>query len=146
MRRNEIAAIPPTILGVPEAIALEDAPYSFTPIVTDEDDTSFSFSVTNLPSWASFNNSDGTISGVPVNANAGDTDQTSISVSDGFSTSTLGPFTITVKNTNDAPIITGTPLTYIAESALYQFTPSASDVDAGSALNYSISPATLPGW
>jgi hypothetical protein len=146
MRRNEIAAIPPTILGVPEAIALEDAPYSFTPIVTDEDDTSFSFSVTNLPSWASFNNSDGTISGVPVNANAGDTDQTSISVSDGFSTSTLGPFTITVKNTNDAPIITGTPQTYIAESALYQFTPSASDVDAGSALNYSISPATLPGW
>ena len=138
MRRNEIAAIPPTILGVPEAIALEDAPYSFTPIVTDEDDTSFSFSVTNLPSWASFNNSDGTISGVPVNANAGDTDQTSISVSDGFSTSTLGPFTITVKNTNDAPIIAGTPLTNIAENANYRFKPSASDEDVGSTLNYSI--------
>ena len=146
MKRNEIVAIPPTISGAPEAIALEDASYSFTPIVTDEDDSYFSFSVTNLPTWASFNNLDGTISGVPVNGNAGDTDQTSISVSDGFSNTTLGPFTITVENTNDAPIIAGTPLTNIAESANYRFTPSASDEDVGSALNYSISPAMLPDW
>ena len=146
MKRNEIAAIPPTILGAPEAIALEDASYSFTPIVTDEDDSSFSFSVTDLPTWASFNNLDGTISGVPVNANAGDTNQTSISVSDGFSTTTLGPFTITVENTNDAPVIAGTPLTNIAENANYRFTPSASDEDVGSALGYSISPAALPDW
>jgi len=146
MRRNEIVAIPPTISGLPHAIAFEDASYSFTPTVTDEDDTSFSFSVTNLPSWASFNNLDGTISGVPLNVNAGDSVQTSISVSDGFSTTTLGPFTITVENTNDAPIINGTPSTEIAEGSHYQFTPSASDEDAASALSFSISPTVLPSW
>ncbi|MFT6432123.1 MAG: hypothetical protein ACJAVI_000158, partial [Candidatus Azotimanducaceae bacterium] len=146
MMRNAIAPIPPMISGSPESVATEDAVYSFTPAVIDEDDTSFSFNVANLPTWASFDATNGAISGIPVNADVGVTNQTSISVSDGFSITTLGPFAITVENTNDAPVLTGSPATTVAESSAYQFAPSATDEDTGTTLSFSISPATLPAW
>ena len=144
--RNTIAPIPPVISGSPALIAPEDQNYLFTPTVVDPDDTSFLFTVENLPSWASFDATTGTISGIPLNSDVGNSANTSIRVSDGFSTATLGPITITVENTNDTPVISGSPATTVAESSPYQFSPSASDEDVGDSLSFSISPATLPGW
>ncbi|MBA6294401.1 putative Ig domain-containing protein, partial [Colwellia sp. MB02u-9] len=53
-------------------------------------------------------------------------------------------FTITVSNTNDAPVITGTPATTAAEDTAYSFTPIVSDVDAGDTQTFSIS--NKPTW
>ena len=50
---------------------------------------------------------------------------------------------IEVVNTNDAPVISGTAGTSVNEDR-YSFIPTASDVDAGDALTYSI--INQPSW
>ena len=45
---------------------------------------------------------------------------------------------------NDAPTITGTPLTTVNEDVSYSFTPTGADVDADDTLAYSIT--GLPSW
>ena len=52
--------------------------------------------------------------------------------------------TSAVVNANDAPTITGTPATIIAEDTAYSFTPIGADVDAGATLTYSIE--NKPSW
>ena len=52
--------------------------------------------------------------------------------------------TSAVVNANDAPTITGTPATIIAEDTAYSFTPIGADVDAGTTLTYSIE--NKPSW
>ncbi|MBA6340590.1 hypothetical protein H4J59_06230, partial [Colwellia sp. MB02u-10] len=56
----------------------------------------------------------------------------------------LNAFTITVTNVNDAPVISGTPATTIAEDTPYSFTATATDDDNGDILVYSITGA--PNW
>ncbi|MBI5039899.1 MAG: putative Ig domain-containing protein [Gammaproteobacteria bacterium] len=51
---------------------------------------------------------------------------------------------MTVTNINDAPTISGTPATSIAEDAAYNFQPTASDADVGATLTYSI--VNRPSW
>ena len=52
--------------------------------------------------------------------------------------------TSAVVNANDAPTITGTPATTVAEDTAYSFTPIGADVDAGATLTYSIE--NKPSW
>ncbi|MBA6294467.1 putative Ig domain-containing protein, partial [Colwellia sp. MB02u-9] len=47
-------------------------------------------------------------------------------------------------NTNDAPVITGTPATTVAEDTAYSFTPIVSDVDVGDTQSFSIN--IKPSW
>ncbi|PIW59876.1 putative Ig domain-containing protein, partial [Shewanella sp. CG12_big_fil_rev_8_21_14_0_65_47_15] len=135
----------PVISGTPATTIAEDAAYSFTPSASDEDSgDTLSFSISNKPSWASFNSSNGQLSGTPTNADVGTSAGIVIGVFDGTVTTNLGSFSITVSNTNDAPVISGTPATTIAEDAAYNFTPSASDEDSGDTLSFSIS--NKPSW
>lgn len=62
------------------------------------------FSISNKPSWASFNTATGQLSGTPTTANVGSYANVTISVSDGKASASLTPFTITV---NSAPVTTG---------------------------------------
>ena len=135
----------PTISGTPATTVAEDSAYSFTPTASDVDvGDSLSFSITNQPSWASFNATDGTLSGTPVNADVGNYANIIISVSDGAESVALAPFSVTVTNTNDAPTISGTPATTAPEDSPYSFTPTASDVDVGDSLSFSIT--DKPSW
>ena len=59
-------------------------------------------------------------------------------------TASLSSFSIRVSNVNDAPTITGTPSTSVDEDQAYSFTPTGSDVDAGTTLVYSIT--GTPSW
>jgi len=54
------------------------------------------------------------------------------------------PPIVLAKNTNDAPVITSTPVTTVDEDDTYSYTFTASDVDAGDELI--LSAPTLPDW
>ncbi|NLS12186.1 DUF4347 domain-containing protein [Vibrio sp. SM6] len=134
----------PTISGTPSTQAVEDAVYSFAPTASDIDGDQLTFSIINQPDWASFNTATGALSGTPTNEDVGETDDIVISVSDDAETASLTAFRVTVANTNDAPVIDGTPATTVAEDTAYHFVPTVSDVDAGDNLVFSIS--NKPSW
>ncbi len=85
---------PPQISGSPAASVIAGNSYSFTPTASDADNDTLTFSVTNLPDWASFDPNSGTLSGTPPPASIGSYPNISISVSDGQATSSLAPFAI----------------------------------------------------
>ncbi len=136
---------PPVISGNPPVTIDEDSPYLFTPGAGDPDTgDELTFSITNKPSWASFNTATGELSGTPLNEHVGITAGIVISVSDSVESASLDAFSITVNNTNDIPTIGGTPQTETAEDVLYSFTPSSNDDDAGDTLIFSIT--NKPSW
>ncbi len=87
----------PAISGNPPSQINVDNQYSFTPTASDPDGNDLTFSVSGLPSWASFTNSDGSITGTPSDADVDTYNNISITASDTSNASTtLGPFSITV--------------------------------------------------
>ena len=86
----------PTISGTPPVQVNANSQYSFTPTASDPDGDTLTFSVSGLPGWASFDNSNGRVSGTPADADVGAYSNISITVSDGTASATLGPFSITV--------------------------------------------------
>ena len=136
----------PTISGSPATNAVQDDPYSFTPTASDVDGPSLTFSINTTPTWASFDTGTGALTGTPSNADVGNTtNNIVISVSDGIAADvSLTAFNLTVSNTNDAPTISGTPATTVAEGSPYSFTPTASDLDVGDTLTFSIT--NQPTW
>ena len=133
----------PTISGSPSTIAIEDSLYDYQPTAFDLDGDTLSFGIINRPAWASFDTASGRLSGTPENGDVGIYSGIEISVSDGTDSKSAGAFSITVNNTNDAPLISGLPKTHIDETSSYSFQPSASDPD-GDSLVFSIS--GLPLW
>jgi hypothetical protein len=133
----------PVISGSPSTQVAEGQAYSFRPSASDADGDSLTFSIDNRPAWASFNSATGLLSGTPGLADAGTTSNIRISVSDGTDTASLSAFSITVTNTNQAPTISGSPATSVAEGANYRFAPTARDAD-GDTLTYSI--VNRPSW
>ena len=93
-----------------------------------------------LPSWLSFDASNLTFSGTPVNENVGSLDIT-VTATDGSSISVTDSFTLTVNNTNDAP--TGVVLSSLGvpeqlDGAIVG-TVSTTDDDVGDTHTYTIS-------
>jgi Ca2+-binding RTX toxin-like protein len=135
----------PTISGSPTTTIAEDSAYSFTPVTNDIDaGASLTFSITNKPSWATFDTTTGQLSGTPTNDNIGSTSGIVISVSDGSETVSLAAFDLEVTNTNDAPTISGSPAISVSEDSSYSFTPTVNDVDLGDNLTFSI--VNKPSW
>src|SRR6185437_145652 len=86
----------PTISGTAPATATAGTLYSFTPTARDTDGDTLSFSVQNKPAWATFSIATGTLSGTPGAADVGTDSNVVISVSDGYSSASLAPFSINV--------------------------------------------------
>lgn len=133
----------PVISGQPITSIDEDTLYSFTPSATDSDGDSLEFSITNLPLWASFDNTTGTISGTPIEGQSGSYDNIVITVSDGELESALAAFNISVNPVNDAPVIFGVPPIEVKQGENYSFTPTVEDVDSDT---FSFSVSNLPAW
>ncbi|MDX1406435.1 MAG: putative Ig domain-containing protein [Woeseiaceae bacterium] len=92
---------PPSISGTPPASVTKDTLYSFTPVASDADGDTLTFSFSGLPAWITTRNtSTGRISGTPGDAQVGTYTGIVISVSDGQSSASLGPFSITVNATS----------------------------------------------
>ena len=141
----EIPNTPPEISGTPATQVDQDQDYLFQPTVTDPDQgASHTFAITNKPSWASFSEETGELSGTPGNADVGVYSNITITVTDNKGGSDQLPaFSITVNNVNDPPSISGTPATQVGEGSAYSFTPTASDPD-GEDLTFGIT--NQPSW
>ena len=136
----------PSISGNPPSQVTVGNPYSFTPTASDPDGDDLTFTVSGLPSWASFSNSNGSITGTPSDANVRTYNGISITASDTSNVSTtLGPFSITVVPivVNSAPTISGNPPSQVNANSAYNFTPTANDADGD---NLTFSESGLPGW
>ena len=86
----------PTIQGQPGTSVLAGQMYSFQPTARDPNGDALTFTVTNLPAWATFNASTGRISGTPSAADVATYSGIAIQVSDGSASASLGPFSIAV--------------------------------------------------
>ncbi|MFC5368812.1 DUF4347 domain-containing protein [Salinirubrum litoreum] len=136
----------PRISGSPTASVAQDQQYRFTPTATDVDtgDT-LTFSGTGVPDWASVDPATGELAGTPGPTDVATYDGIELVVTDSAgATDTLGPFSITVTNVNDAPTITNSPATTAPEDAAYSFVPSVTDPDAGDTTTFAVT--ALPSW
>lgn len=87
----------PIITGSPINKVCVSDKYYFKPSATDVDKSDILiFSVSGLPDWVTFNASTGEVTGVPEASNVGKYNNIFISVSDGFSSVGLAPFSIEV--------------------------------------------------
>jgi len=136
----------PTISGTPSTSVVAGGMYTFQPVAMDPDGDNLTYSIENVPTWASFNTTTGRLSGAPAAGNVGTFSGIVIRVSDGALIASLPAFSLQVTSTqvsNRPPVISGTPPASIAAGAAYSFTPTASDPD-GNALTYSIQ--NRPSW
>ena len=128
----------PSISGTPVNSVAVGSEYSFTPAASAANGEALSFSIANKPSWASFDESTGELSGTPEAGDVGTTSGITISVSDGAQSSSLPAFAISVSQAgSDSGSATlswtppqqntdGTPLTNLAGYHLYYGTNSSS--------------------
>jgi hypothetical protein len=86
----------PVISGLPSTAIRIGESYLFTPSASDPDGDALTFSISNKPSWASFDTVTGQLTGTPRDADAGIDSNIRISVSDGKDKATLGAFSIAV--------------------------------------------------
>lgn len=134
----------PSISGSPATSATAGTPYTFTPVGSDPDGNTLTYSIQNQPSWATFGATTGRLSGTPATANVGTSARITISVTDGTATVSLPSFTIQVAaQANRAPTISGSPQTSVSVGTAYSFQPSATDPD-GNTLTFSIQ--NRPAW
>ena len=136
------ATSPPTIGGAPASTVQALASYSFTPVASSPRGAILSFSVQNLPSWATFSAVTGQLTGSPGTADVGTFGNIVISVNDGTATASLAPFAVNV-TAAAPPTITGTPATTVNALAAYTFTPAASS-PRGAILSFTVQ--NLPSW
>ena len=136
----------PSINGVPPPSVIAGGTYVFRPSAADPDNDPLSFSVSNLPPWATFDVSTGQLSGVPDQSSVGIYRDIRIRVSDGRSSAALRAFSILVEaapTPNSPPTISGNPAPTIATGSSYMFQPLANDAD-GDRLTFQIS--NRPSW
>ena len=120
---------PPQISGTPPSSVVADSNYSFTPDAMDPDGDTIAFSIANKPVWASFDSVTGRLRGTPGTGDIGEYRDIHIYVSDGETSTALGPFTIIVEPTGVGSVTLswqppteredGTPLTALAGYRLF---------------------------
>jgi hypothetical protein len=89
----------PTISGTPPAVVLVGNTYMFQPMARDADGNALTYSVKNLPSWASFDAATGLISGTPSAMQVGTYTNVQVTVTDGLASVSSEPFSIAVTQT-----------------------------------------------
>lgn len=104
----------PTIGGSAPTQASANAAYSFKPTASDVDGDAVTFQIQNKPSWATFSTVDGRLSGTPALGHIGQYANILITASDGKSSATLPPFSITVSQQPVASASGTASLTWIA--------------------------------
>src|SRR5690606_7665907 len=86
--------------------------YVFVPTASDPNGDALTFSISNRPSWASFDPSSGTLSGTPGPGDIGSYNGIRISVSDGTASASLAVFGIQVVATaTGSALVSCTPRT-----------------------------------
>jgi Putative Ig domain len=86
---------PLALTGTPAGSVVAGSSYSFQPSVS-QSGGSVTFSITGQPSWATFSDSTGELTGTPTESAVGTSATVTITANNGSSTASVGPFTITV--------------------------------------------------
>jgi hypothetical protein len=86
----------PSISGTPDQSVIAGDEYYFAASASDSDNDELTFSINNIPTWASFNRQTGVLSGIPGTEDIGSYGNIVISVTDGTATTSMSPFTINV--------------------------------------------------
>lgn len=107
--RVEKANEPPRIAGAPTSMVRVGATYDFRPTAADADGDALSYSISQLPRWATFDAKTGALSGAPQSSDVGMYADVRIQVSDGHEIAVLGPFSIDV----EAPVMGAATLTWL---------------------------------
>ncbi len=121
--------------GTPTAFAL-------TLNATDADNDPLSWSIGSAASNGTASVSAGVVSYTPE-ANYHGSDSFAVEVSDGTTSDSI-IVNVLIAAVNDTPTISGTPATSLDQDTTYSFVPTASDIDAGDTLTFSIS--NKPDW
>ena len=87
----------PEISGSPATAITAGQFYSFQPSASDPDGDSLTFSVSNLPTWASFSSTSGRLFGTPDDSDIRTWSGIQITVSDGQDSASLSSFSIEVQ-------------------------------------------------
>ena len=114
----------PSFTSTAVTVATEDQVYTYS-ITTSDPDVGDTRDITALskPSWLTLtDNGDGTavLEGTPLNANVGSASVV-LSVTDALGASANQSFTITVSNTNDAPVFTSNAVTAALQDIEYSY-------------------------
>jgi Putative Ig domain len=137
----------PTISGSPVTSVVAGTAYSFTPTATDPAGATLTYSIRNMPGWAKFDTSSGTLSGVAQQASVGIYRGVAISATNGSTVVTLPIFAISVTNSaaaaEPALSIAGTPAASVSVGAPYSFRPTTAD-SADAKLTFTI--VNKPSW
>ena len=91
-----VVGVPPTISGTPQTSVAEGSAYRFQPAASSASGAHLTFTIKNMPVWASFSAATGALSGTPGPADVKLDSNIQISVSDATATATLSAFSINV--------------------------------------------------
>ena len=130
--------LPPVFTSSPILDGAENTPYLYAVSVEDADGDAVSLALIQAPAGMSLN-SENQLVWIPSFEQAGSYTVT-VNASDTVDVSSQS-FTLTISNTNQAPIFTSTPIATGAENQAYSYTLAATDAD-GQTLTYSL--ATAP--
>lgn len=86
----------PTISAESAAYARVGEAFEFQPNAVDAESDKLTFTVQNLPAWASFDAASGRITGTPSASDVGEYDAVTVTVADATHRTVSAPFTITV--------------------------------------------------
>jgi hypothetical protein len=134
---------PPVLSGNYLTSLKVDDIYDYTPVASDSDGDTLTFTIQNKPSWADFESDTGRLYGVAREQDVGEHTDIQISVGDGEAEDSLETFSIMVKRHNQAPTISGSFPSSINEGEMYDYSPIASDAD-GDTLSFDIQ--NKPNW
>jgi endoglucanase len=91
-----VAGVSPSVSGTPQTTVAVNNRYSFRPTVANPTGIPLTFNIQNKPSWASFGETTGELTGTPTAPDAGHYSNIVISANDGSTTSGLPAFSIEV--------------------------------------------------
>ncbi|MDO8748652.1 MAG: putative Ig domain-containing protein [Candidatus Omnitrophota bacterium] len=127
----------PVLTAIGNKSVIENSSLTFTVSATDADGDTLTYSASSLPTGATFSAATRVFSWTPTYSQAGTYTAVHFQVSD-VSLTASEDITITVTNSNQAPVLAAIGAKSIAEGSVLTFTISATDAD-GDTLTYSSS-------
>lgn len=104
----------PVVSGTPSSSVVSGNSYSFRPTGSDPEGRALTWSISNRPSWASFNTSTGALTGRPSSSHVGTYSNIVITASDGTNRTALRAFSVAVNSpgtSNGSATLSWTPPT-----------------------------------
>lgn len=133
----------PVITSTADNQAVEDELYTYTPVATDGDGDTLTWSIDSAPAGMTFDTTTGEINWTPAQGTASPVNLT-ITVDDGHGGTASEAIAITIlpagSQVNHAPSITSTAVTKATEGVQYKYSATATDTD-GDTLTWSLSGA-----